>query len=63
MIVKLFALVIFWIKKLPPSPSVGGNLSPHQIVTGLTIDYTKHLQLQFGEYAHAHKSHDNNMQE
>ena len=62
-IVELIALVIFWLNALPPSPSVGGNLSPRQIVTGLTIDYAKHCRLQFGEYAHVHEAHDNTMQE
>ena len=38
-IIKLVALVIFWINALPPSPYVGGNLSLRQIITGLTIKY------------------------
>ena len=63
MIVQLVALVIFWINNLPPSPSVGGNLNPCQIVTGLTIDYAKHFRLQFGKYAQVHKTHDNTIQE
>ena len=37
-IVELVTLVIFWINALPPSPSVGGNFIPRQIITGLTID-------------------------
>ena len=63
MIVELFALVIFCLNALPPSPSVGGNLSPRQIFTGLTIDYAKHCRLQFVKYAQVHESHDNTMQE
>ena len=63
MIVEIIALVILWLNALPPSPSVGGNLSPHQIVTGLTIDYAKHFRLQFGKYAQVHEAHDNTMQE
>ena len=63
MIVDIAALVIFWINALPPSPYVGGNLIPRQIITGLTTDYTKHCRLQFDEYARVHKSHKNNMQE
>ena len=53
-IIKIVALVIFWINVLPPSPSVGGNLSPRQIIANLTIEYTKHCRLQFGEYAQFH---------
>ena len=63
MIFEIIALVIFWLNALPPSPSVGGNLSPRQIVTGLTIDYDKHCRLHFDEYAHVHEAHDNTMQE
>ena len=63
MIVEIVALVIFYLKYLPPSPSVGGNLRPRQIITGLKIDYTKHCQLQFGENAQVHEAHDNTMQE
>ena len=63
MIVELFALIIFWLNALPPSPSVGGDLSPRHIVTRLTVDYTKHCRLQFGEYAHVHEFHDKTMQE
>ena len=59
MIVKIVFLDIFWLNTLPPSPSVGGNLIPHQIVTSLTIDYAKHCRLQFGEYAQVHVSHNN----
>ena len=62
-IFELVALVIFWLNTLPPSPSVVGNLSPRQIVTGLTINYTKHCRLQFDNYTQVHKSHDNTMQE
>ena len=48
MIAKLVALVIFYLNALPPSPSVRGELRPHQIITGITIDYMKHCRLQFG---------------
>ena len=62
-IVELVALVIFWMNALPPSPSVGGNLVPRQIVTGLTIDYAKHCRLQFGKYAQIHEAHEKTMHE
>ena len=62
-IVDIAALVIFWINALPPSPSVVRNLSPRQIVTGLTINYTKHCHLQFGDYAQVHKFYNNTIQE
>ena len=63
MLAKLVALVIFWLNALPPSPSVGENLSPRKIITGLIIDYMNHCRLQFGKYTQVHESHDNTMQE
>ena len=63
LIVALADLVIFWLNALPTSPSVGGELRPRQIVTGLTVDYNKHSRLQFGKYAQVHEAHDNTMQE
>ena len=63
MVVEIVALFIFWINTLPPSPFVGGNLSPRRIITGLTIEYKKYFHLQFGEYAQVHESHNNTMQE
>ena len=63
MIADLVALVIFWINALPPSPYMGGNLSPIQIITGLTIDYKNHCHLKLGYYTQVHESHDNTIQE
>ena len=63
MVVYLVALVIFWVNAITPPPSVGRNLSPPHIITGLTIEYTKHCRLQFGEYTQVYKYHDNTMQE
>ena len=63
MIFELVALVIFWLNTLAPSPSIVGNLIPHQIVTLLTIDYAKYCCLQFCEYAQVHEAHNNTMQE
>ena len=63
MIIKLVALIRFWLNTLPPSPFVGGNLSPRQITKGLTFEYEKHCCLQFGEYAQVHEAHDNMIQE
>jgi hypothetical protein len=28
-------------------------------MTGFTLDYTKHCQLEFGSYVEAHEDHDN----
>ena len=63
MIIDIVTLVIFWINALLPSISVERNLIPRQIITELTINYTKHFRLHFGKYAQVHESHENTMQE
>ena len=40
---------------------VSSRYSPRYIITGKHIDFTKHCQVQTGEYAHVHESHDNSM--
>ena len=56
-------LMIFWLNDLPPSPSMGGDLIPLHIITGLTINYMKDCRLQFGKYTQVREYHDNTIQE
>ena len=37
------------------------TMSPRAIVTGTTMDYGCHCQLEFGEYVQTHEEHDNLM--
>ena len=37
------------------------TMSPRAIVTGTTMDYGRHCQLEFGEYVQMHEEHDNLM--
>ena len=36
-------------------------MSPRAILTGLEVDFNNHCKLEFGEYVHTHKEHDNTM--
>ena len=63
MFVEIVALIIFWTNALPPSPSMGSNLRPRQIITVLNIDHMKHCRLQLGEYSQVHEYHNNTIQE
>ena len=47
----------------PPSDGVSADINPRELVTGLEIDYEKHCQLEYGEYAQVHEEHDNSMAE
>ena len=59
---ELIALIVFCINALPPPPSISRDLSPCQIITGMTADYNEHYKLKFGEYVQVHEAHDNTMQ-
>ena len=61
-IVELVAFCIFWLKSLYPSRSIADGLSPQTIITGLTIDYNKHVKHEFGKYVQTHEETDNCMQ-
>jgi hypothetical protein len=35
--------------------------NPRELITGLKIDYTKHIRAEFGEYVQVHEEHDKTM--
>jgi hypothetical protein len=52
---------VFWLNAFPTKNGVSNTLSPRTIVTGATIDFNRHCQLKFGEYAQVDEEHDNSM--
>jgi hypothetical protein len=46
----------------PPRDGISKTISPRGIIHGLTVDYNKHCQLEFGSYAQVDGEHDNSMQ-
>ena len=51
-------MVLYVVKQLTFFPTKGGvseTLSPRMIMTGETLDYKRHLCLQFGEYCQVHE--------
>ena len=36
-------------------------MSPHTLLTGLTMNYNRHCRLEFGEYVQTHEEHDNSL--
>ena len=61
MIVELIHAANYWLNMFPANDGVSSTLSPRRIMTGQQCDYTLHGQLQYGEYAQVHESHDNSM--
>jgi hypothetical protein len=47
---------------VPHRLGMSQDLSPHSIVTGLDVDYTKHCRAKYGQYVQTHEKHDNTMQ-
>jgi hypothetical protein len=41
--------------------SISRNINPRELITGVKIDYNKHIQSEFGEYVQVHEEHDNTM--
>jgi hypothetical protein len=53
---------IFWLNSFPPEGGISTTMSPRTIMTGKTIDYSKHCRIMFRAYAQVHEEHDNSMQ-
>jgi hypothetical protein len=59
------AVVVLWLNAFPPSSGVSNTYSPRTIMTGTTLDYSKHCKLPFGAYVETHEENNptNNMKE
>ena len=51
----------FWLNVYPPSDRISRNINPRELMTGLQIDYNKHIRAEFGKYVQVHEEHDNSM--
>ncbi len=58
-IVELVHAINYWLNMFPANNGVSSTQSPRHIMTGQSCNYHLHGQLQFGEYAQVHESHDN----
>ena len=56
MIVELIQKVIMWFNSLPIASGVSGTYLPQSIMTGTTLEFTKHYSIEFGAYFDTHKS-------
>jgi hypothetical protein len=65
MIVELVNFVVLWLNAFPPSSGVSKTYSPRTIMTGTTLDYSKHCKIPFGAYVETHEENNptNNMKE
>ena len=58
MIIKIVAFAIMWINDFPTEDAVSKTYSPHNIIMGTQLPYTRHCQLPFGAYAQVHENPD-----
>jgi hypothetical protein len=61
LVVQMVNTCIFWLNIFSPKDGISSNINPREIITGVKIDYNKHIQAEFGEYVQVHEEHDNTM--
>jgi hypothetical protein len=61
MVAELIYLSVFWLNCFPARDGISDVLSPREIVAGASIDFNKHVRLEYGTYVQTHEEHDNTM--
>jgi hypothetical protein len=49
LIVQMVSTCNFWLNIYPPKDGVSRNINPRELITGVQIDYNKHIRAEFGE--------------
>ena len=63
MLIHLTKNSVFWLNAFPARDGVSSKHSPRYIMTGQELSYSRHVQLEFGEYVQTHEEHTNEMME
>ena len=53
--------MVFWLNAFPHCDGISQTLSPREIVTRMSVDFTKHCKVEFGSYVQTHEHSDNSM--
>jgi hypothetical protein len=61
LVVQMVSTCNFWLNVYPPKDGVSRKINPRELITGIKIDYNKHIRAEFGEYVQVHEEHDNTM--
>ena len=61
LIIEMVHYSVFWLNSFAHLNGISNTLSPRTIVTGMSVDFAKHCQIEFGAYAQVHEDHDNTM--
>jgi hypothetical protein len=62
LIVQMVSTCNFWLNIYLPKDGVSQNINPQELITGVRIDYNKHIRAAFGKYVQVHEEHHNTMQ-
>jgi hypothetical protein len=62
LVVQMVSACNFWLNIYPPKDGVSREINPRELITGVKIDFNKHIRAEFGEYVQVHEEHDNTMQ-
>jgi hypothetical protein len=62
LVVQMVSTCNFWLNIYPPKDGISRSINPRELITGIKIDYNKHIRAEFGEYVQVHEEHDNSMQ-
>ena len=61
LVAELVHSVVFWLNVFHPDNDLLENMSPRTIITGGTINFTKHCKHESGAYVQTHEATDNIM--
>ena len=61
MIIELVAASVFWFHVFPHHDGISTTMSPHEVITGMTLDYNHHCKHQYDDYVQTHDQHYNTM--
>jgi hypothetical protein len=62
LIVQMVSTCNFWLNIYPLADGVSRHINPRELITGVKIDYRKHIRAEFGEYVQVHEEPNNTMQ-
>jgi hypothetical protein len=61
MVTEMVYASVFWFNIFPTIDDISTTMSPHTIIAGLTLNYTKPCCVEFGTYIQVHEEDDNKM--
>jgi hypothetical protein len=61
LVVQMVSACNFWLNIYPPKDGVSRKINPSELITGVKIDFNKHIRAAFGDYVQVHEEHNNSM--